>query len=318
MQAVDPLEQGEQLLFQRPVAGWARYRTPVDGLWLCASGAHPGGGIMGANGRLAALNGVFAHEFGHVLGLPDLYNIFNGVPQVGYFSLMDSGENILRFLELAPNVRYYTGFGQTEAMGVSGCPMDEKPGSAGKPTFLSKVALFDEYDNEVPQGTPGEICVRSPTVFLGYWGLEEDTAYTFRNGWHHTGDVGVMSDDGYVTIVDRKKDMIITGGFNVFPNEIEQVLSAHPAVQESAVIGVPDEKWGEAVKAVVVVHDVYEPSQALMDEIITFGKGKMAGYKCPKQVVFIGENEMPRTGTGKIQKRKLRDPYWEGHERGIN
>ncbi|MBW2054056.1 MAG: AMP-binding protein, partial [Deltaproteobacteria bacterium] len=117
---------------------------------------------------------------------------------------LDHPDNIKRFLQMIPGVTYWTGFGQTEAMSVSACPLDEKPGSAGKPSPLARVALFDDYDNEVPVGTPGEICVRSPVVFLGYWGRDEDNAFTFRNGWHHTGDVGRFDEQGYLWYVKRK------------------------------------------------------------------------------------------------------------------
>ena len=185
--------------------------------------------------------------------------------------------------------------------------------SAGKPSFLSKVALFDDHDNEVPVGTPGEICVRSPTVFLGYWGLDDDNAYTFRNGWHHTGDIGVMSDDGYITIVDRKKDMIISDGFNVFPNEIEQVLTAPPAVQDCAVVGVPDEKWGEAVKAVVQLKAGLSCDP---EELQALVKNSLGSVKSPKSIDFV--DQLPRSPVGKVLKAEIRKKYWQGQSRAVN
>ena len=152
---------------------------------------------------------------------------------------LDTRENVQRFLNLAPQARYWTGFGQTECMGVSGSPYDEKPGSAGKPSPFARVALFDDYDNEVPVGTPGEICVRSPMVFLGYWGREKDNGYTFRNGWHHTGDVGRFDEEGYLWYVKRKaeKELIKPGGENVYPVEVENILHQHPKILDVAVFG---------------------------------------------------------------------------------
>ena len=139
------------------------------------------------------------------------------------------------------------------------------------------------------------------------------TAEVREFGWHHTGDIGVMDDDGYITIVDRKKDMIITGGFNVFPNEIEQVISRHPAVQESAVVGVPDEKWGEAVKAVVQL----KPGQTCTaEELLTLVKAELGSVKTPKSVDFI--EQLPRSTVGKVLKVELRKVYWGGQTRAVN
>jgi len=219
---------------------------------------------------------------------------------------MDSGENIMRFLKLAPNARYYTGFGQTEAMGVSGCPMDEKPGSAGKPSFLAKVALFDEYDKEVPAGTPGEICVRSPMVFLGYWGLEEDTAYTFRNGWHHTGDIGRFDEEGYLWYVKRKaqKELIKPGGENVYPVEVEKTILTHGAISEVVVIGVADKKWGEAIKAVCVFAKGKTVTPGDLSEFVA---SKIARYKKPHHVVFV--DSFPKNDQGEIDREKVKKDH---------
>jgi len=168
---------------------------------------------------------------------------------------LDHRENIERFLQAAPNATFWAGFGQTEAMGVTRSPFNERPGSAGKPSTVAQVALFDDYDQPVPVGTPGEICVRSPGVFLGYWGRDEDNAYTFRNGWHHTGDIGRFDEDGYLWYVKRKaeKELIKPGGENVYPAEVEKAILEHEAVVEASVIGVSDTQWGEAIKAVCVL-----------------------------------------------------------------
>ena len=150
----------------------------------------------------------------------------------------------------------------------------------------------------------GEIIVRGDTVTPGYWQLPEETARAIKNGWLYTGDMAVMDEEGYVTIVDRRKDMIITGGENVYSTEVENALYLHPAVLECAVVGVPDEKWGEVVKGIVVLKPACEATE---EELILFCKERIARYKAPKSIDFI--SELPKTGSGKIEKKKLRDPY---------
>ena len=219
---------------------------------------------------------------------------------------LDSPDNIMRLKKLAPNVILGTGFAQTEALPVTGGPMEERPGSAGRPTALSKVILVDEYDNEVPVGTPGEICVRSPVVFLGYWGRDEDTAYTFRNNWHHTGDIGRFDEDGYLWYVKRKaeKELIKPGGENVYPVEVEQVILEHECVEEVSVIGVPDKQWGEAIKAICVLG----PEKSLEpEELIEFVASKIARYKKPKFVVFV--DTLPKTGDGEIDRDQVKKDH---------
>jgi acyl-CoA synthetase (AMP-forming)/AMP-acid ligase II len=159
----------------------------------------------------------------------------------------------------------------------------------------------------------GEIVVRGEIVTQGYWKLPEETQKAIRDGWLYTGDLAVIDHEGYVTIVDRKKDMIVTGGENVYSTEVEHTLYKHPAVLEAAVIGVPDEKWGEAVKAVLVRK---EGQTATEQEIIEFCKGHLAHYKSPQSVDFV--DSLPRTGSGKIHKKTIRDRYWEGYEKKIH
>lgn len=185
--------------------------------------------------------------------------------------------------------------------------------SIGRPCVNNRVAILDEDGKEVARGAAGEICVQGELVTPGYYKNPEATAEVRKFGWHHTGDVGVMDDDGFVTIVDRKKDMIITGGFNVFPNEVEQILNTHPAVQDCAVIGVPDEKWGEAVKAIV---QLKHGSQCNEEDLIALCKSELGGVKAPKSVDFI--EELPRSPAGKVLKTDLRKNYWEGLERAVN
>ena len=185
--------------------------------------------------------------------------------------------------------------------------------SVGRPGIWNKVAILDDAGIEVPRGAAGEICVRGPIVTPGYYRNPEATAERRKWGWHLTGDVGVMDDDGYVTIVDRKSEMIITGGFNVFPNEIEQALSAHSNVQDCSVIGVPDEKWGEAVKAFV---QLKAGMSADVPELLDLVRAKLGPVKTPKSIDFIAE--LPRSPAGKVLRSELRKPFWTGKDRGVN
>lgn len=228
------------------------------------------------------------------------------VSSMRHISGLDHPENIQRFMDIAPETTFWSGFGQTEAMGVSSCPMREKPGSAGRPSPLSNVALFDDYDNEVPVGTPGEICVRSPTVFLGYWGRDADTADTFRNGWHHTGDVGRFDEEGYLWYVKRKaeKELIKPGGENVYPVEVEKAILDHDAVEEVCVIGVSDVEWGEAIKAICI----RKAGHAIeAEDLIEFVASKIARYKKPKHVVFV--DALPKTADGGIDRDRVKKDH---------
>lgn len=173
--------------------------------------------------------------------------------------------------------------------------------SCGHARTGMEVKILDEEDRELPRGEMGEICVRGPSVFKEYWERPEGTAETLKNGWLHTGDLGSKDEHGYVYILDRKKDMIISGGTNVYPREVEEVMLLHPAVQEVSVFGIPDESWGETTKAVVVLeHD----ATATAEELMNFCAQRMAGYKKPKNVVFV--DELPKSAYGKVLKRELR------------
>ena len=189
----------------------------------------------------------------------------------------------------------------------------QRLGSAGRPCVLNRVGIMDDDGNLLPNGTAGEIVVKGDLVTPGYYENPEETAKVRIFGWHHTGDIGVMADDGFVTIVDRKKDMIISGGFNIFPNEIEQVLAGHLAVQDCAVIGVPDEKWGEAVKAIVQLKPQAEVSG---EELMTLVKERLGSVKTPKSVDLV--SELPRSPAGKVLKVELRKKYWGDKKRGVN
>ena len=184
---------------------------------------------------------------------------------------------------------------------------DGRERSVGRVRVGIELRILDEKDTEVPPGTPGQICVRGETLMAGYWNRPEATAETLANGWLHTGDVGSMDANGYVFILDRLKDLIISGGLNIYPIEIEDVLLEHPDVSEACVIGVPDPKWGEAVRAVVVV----VPGATLDPaELIAFAGTRLAGYKKPKAVDIVAA--VPKTAYGKVDKKAVRAPYWAG------
>jgi len=184
--------------------------------------------------------------------------------------------------------------------------------SAGIPTYATQIRLLDEQGNEVPEGEAGEIVALAPNMMSGYLDNPEATAETLRDGWLHTGDIARRDAQGYLTIVDRKKDMIVSGGFNVFPREVEDVLFEHPAVAQAAVIGVPHERWGEEVKALVVLR---EGQTAMADEIIDYVKSRKGSLMAPKSVEFI--DAIPVTNLGKVDKKALRASYWRGQARNI-
>jgi fatty-acyl-CoA synthase len=188
----------------------------------------------------------------------------------------------------------------------------EKLTRAGMPAIGVSLKI-DAPDGEDEGHGTGEVLARSNVVLEGYWDQPEETERALKDGWFHTGDGGSLGEDGYLTISDRKKDVIITGGENVSSIEVEDVLFSHPAVAEVAVIGVPDEKWGETIKALVVLADGEDASEA---DLIQWCKDRSAGFKAPTSVEF--RDELARTATGKLQKFKLRAPYWEGRERQVN
>jgi acyl-CoA synthetase (AMP-forming)/AMP-acid ligase II len=202
---------------------------------------------------------------------------------------------------------FYSLFGQTEtSCVVTMGPYSERPGSAGRPVPLAKVQFLDDTDAVVPQGEVGEIAVKGPLVFQGYWNLPEDTEATFRNGWHHTGDLGRLDEDGYLWYSGRKpeKELIKPGGENVYPAEVEKVILLHPAVEKTVVIGIPDPKWKEAIKAVCQL----KSGQNLTSEaLILFVGEQIARFKKPQYVEFVAE--MPLTAAGEIDRQKVKELY---------
>jgi acyl-CoA synthetase (AMP-forming)/AMP-acid ligase II len=191
-------------------------------------------------------------------------------------------------------------------------PFAGRLASCGRARSGMGVRIVGEDDRPVPLGEVGEICLRGPTVMAGYWNRPDATAETLRDGWLHTGDIGRMDDGGYVYILDRTRDMVISGGLNIYPREVEEVLLTHPALSEVCVFGVPDDKWGEALKAHVVLGAGQSATAA---EIIAFAGERMAGYKKPKTVDFV--DEIPKTTYGKPDKKAVRAPYWAGQDRMV-
>ena len=185
--------------------------------------------------------------------------------------------------------------------------------SCGKAVPGIEVRVVDVAGRDVQAGEVGEIIARGPNIMRGYWRRDDDTASALVDGWLHTGDLATVDGEGYLYLVDRKKDMIVTGGENVFSTEVEAVLYAHPAIKEAAVIPVPDPQWGEAVHACIALKD---HTRASAEELIEFCRARLASYKVPRSIEFIA-GELPKGGTGKILKKQLRERYWQGRERRI-
>jgi len=190
---------------------------------------------------------------------------------------------------------------------------NERMKSAGKALPHCEIKIVDGSGKEVPIREVGEIIVKTTSNMEGYWNLPEETTKTLKSGWLYTGDAGYMDEDGYIYVHDRVKDMIVSGGENIYPAEVENAIFGHETVSDVAVIGVPDEKWGEAVKALVVLKENCKTTE---EDIINFSKERIAGFKTPKSVDFI--KELPRNPSGKILKKELRKPYWKGLERSVN
>jgi len=209
------------------------------------------------------------------------------------------------------------GYGLTEvgpvAMVLGAEDAVRKAGSIGFPPFHSDMRVVDDEDRDVRVGEVGELIFRGPHVTPGYWEDPKATGEAIRNGWFHTGDLAKKDEDGFVYIVDRKKDMIISGGENIYPVEVENVLYRHPKIAEVAIIGVPDEKWGEVGKAIVACKEGQATTE---EEILDFLKGKVAKYKIPKSVEFIGS--LPRNPAGKVLKRMLREKFWAGYDKRVH
>jgi len=281
------------------------------------------------------LRAIQEYRVTHAVLVPTMINMLITFPAVHNYDLASLktilyGASLMpdaviaRALQILPACGFAQGYGMTELAPIATLldakyhtldgPLAGKLRSAGQPAYNVEVAVVDPEDNEVPRGVVGEIVVRGPNVMQGYWNKPEATAQALRGGRMHTGDAGYMDEDGFVYIVDRMKDMIITGGENVYSAEVENAIYQHPAVAMCAVVGIPSAAWGEAVHAIVVP----KAGQAVAeDAIIAHCKELIAGYKCPRSVE-IRQEALPISGAGKILKSALRRPFWEGHERQVN
>jgi acyl-CoA synthetase (AMP-forming)/AMP-acid ligase II len=260
---------------------------------------------------LLQMPGVEERDFSHIRGL-----IYGASPMP---------VEVLRKAIEVFKCDFVQGYGQTESSAVlcilrpddhvlEGTPEQTKRlGSAGREVFGTEVRVVDENGNDVKPGQIGEVIGRGHNVMKGYWNMPEATAEAIRDGWLHTGDLATVDEAGYVYILDRVKDMIISGGENVYSREVEEVLFMHPAVGDAAVIGVPDQNWGETVKAFVVLRD---GEKATEEDIIDFTRKHLAGFKRPRSIEFL--ESLPRNLSGKVLKKVLREPYWKGQQRAVH
>jgi long-chain acyl-CoA synthetase len=271
----------------------------------------------------------------HINAVPTIYNWLMEHPDLDKYDLSSLRKVSYAGSPIAPGLLrkmikkfgniLWQGYGLTEASPEMTTLMPEdhivegppekvrRLNSVGQEMYMVTVKVMREDGSEAAPGEVGEIVGRGKNIMMGYWKKPDKTAETIKDGWLHTGDIGTMDEDGYIYLLDRKHDMIISGGENVYPREVEDVLHEHPAVMEVTVVGVPDEKWGEAVKAVVVLK---EGMQATGEEIIKFAKSRLAGYKCPKSVDF--RDSLPKTGAGKIARSQIKKEYWQDRDRLIS
>ncbi len=314
-----------------------------DTVWLCAAPmTHVGGRIalasLSSGGRFVILDKVDLQEIMATIEREKVTDMFlpptaiytwleqpnigdfdlSSLKRVGYGSAPMSLDKLKQAIEVLGPVMQ-GGFGQTE------CPMfiaalrpeehlvdgkiapDSRLASVGRATAISELAILNDQGDKLPVGELGEIAVRGPGVSLGYYQSPEETAKIRLNGWHLTGDIGFLDEEGFLSIVDRKKDMIITGGFNVYSTEVEQALMSIPGIGVAVVIGIPSERWGEEVRAIV------QPEQGCKldaGQILAEARARLGGVKAPKSVELT--DDFPRTPLGKIDKKAIRAPYWEG------
>ena len=286
----------------------------------------------------AALTAIQDHKVSVTLWVPTMINMAMHYPGVEDFDLssmvdMMYGASpmpeavVRRAMEVMPHTRFHHAYGQTESAPILTMLAPDrhipdtdtgKFGSCGQALLGVELKIVDEDDNEVPAGTVGELCARADNVVLGYWRQPEMTAFALRNGWLHTGDGARMDDEGFVYIVDRVKDMIISGGENVYSAEVEDAIYQHAAVAECAVIGIPHDKWGEQVHAIVRLHDAQQGDKSVGEQaIVDHCHSLIAAFKCPRSVEF-STAPLPLSGAGKILKTELRKPFWADQEKAVH
>jgi acyl-CoA synthetase (AMP-forming)/AMP-acid ligase II len=265
-----------------------------------------------AVGQIAAERVTLFAEFAPMLGtlLDQAAESGTDLSSLRVVSGLDTPDTIKRFETACPNARFWAAYGQSETSGgVTFAPFRERPGSAGQPAIFSTVAIVDDLDQPLPDGRTGEIVVRGPMVFKGYWNCDADNAVTFRNGWHHTGDLGRFDEDGFLWYAGRSpaKELIKPGGENVYPAEVERTILEHAAIAEVVVLGVADAQWGEAVKAVCVCKS---GARVSAEDLIEFVGQRIARFKKPKHVAFVAQ--LPRTAAGAIDRQAVKQEHGDG------
>lgn len=262
--------------------------------------------------QIAAERATLFAEFAPMLGtlLDQAAESGADLSSLRVVSGLDTPDTIKRFETACPNARFWAAYGQSETSGgVTFAPFRERPGSAGRPAMFSTVAVVDDLDQPLPDGQTGEIVVRGPMVFKGYWNCDADNTFTFRNGWHHTGDMGRFDEDGYLWYAGRSpaKELIKPGGENVYPAEVERTILEHAAIAEAVVLGVADAHWGEAVKAVCVC----KPGERVSaEDLIEFVGQRIARFKKPKHVAFVAR--LPRTASGAVDRQAVKREHGDG------
>ncbi len=244
---------------------------------------------------------------------------FTSLRQVVYGASPIAEDTLIKAIETM-QCDFWQVYGLTETCGMATTmtpeyhdPAKGKLRSCGQPYPGIEIKIVDTNNNQLGTGEVGEILIKSGTVMKSYWNRSEATAETIIDDWFYSGDAGFFDEDGFLFIHDRVKDMIISGAENIYPAEVENALMSHPQILDAAVVGIPDEKWGETVMGFVILAEDASISE---DEIIAYSREKIAGFKCPKTIKFI--NEIPRNPTGKVLRRKLREPYWKGKKRNIS
>jgi long-chain acyl-CoA synthetase len=284
---------------------------------------------------VATMRAIQDYQIDRLLMVPTMINMLVNHPDIDNFDLTElravaygaspMPESVIKkaIVEL-PNTGFYQAYGQTEASPIITVldktrhtfdgPLAGKIKSAGQAIPGTDIAIFDENNQIVVNGEVGEVCLRGPNVMKGYRNMPEQTGKAIVDQWLHTGDGGYLDDEGFLFIVDRVKDMIISGGENVYSTEVENAIYQYPGVNQCAAIGIPSEKWGEQVHAVVVLNDGIS---AFEEDIIAYCKTQIAGFKCPRSITFQTE-PLPLSGAGKILKTELRKPFWASGEKNVN
>ncbi len=307
---VDPLEE-DVVICVLPLFHSYALNLVIARTFLCAASM-----VLHARfDATAAFADIEKYKVTTFYGAPPMYHAFVNTPGLDQFdatSLRVAGSGaaplpvvIMEQFKAITGVQISEGYGLSETAPTLSTNMAgpvNKPGAVGPPIKEVKLKIVDDDDNEVPQGDVGEICAQGPNIFLGYWNRPEATEEAMKGGWFHTGDMGRFDEDGYLYIVDRKKDMIVASGYNVYPIEIENVLLRHPKIKDCAVIGVADDYRGESVKACIVLHDGQTMEYSEME---AYCREHMAAFKLPKQMSI--RSELPKNPTGKILKRVLRE-----------